>query len=59
MPLLVIFFCWDWRSGKRLSFRHMNADSRTAANAELSIQNISHQNGDIPGQKSIDEDGIW
>ena len=58
MPIVTICLCWDWNSGKRVSFRHVNNDGKTNIPPEIVNQKYSYQNGDNRAQKPLVEDKI-
>lgn len=54
MATVTIFLCWDWRSGKRITFGHVDAGIKSDIPSELEPT----QNGDIQGHKPLVEDRI-
>ena len=46
LPIATTFLCWDWRSGKRMSFSHVSEETKKHIPSELKIENNSLQNGD-------------
>ena len=58
MPITTTFLCWDWRSGKRMSFKHVNTDTESNIRPELNSEKAFSQNGDAKAHKPLVQDSI-
>ena len=58
MPMITTFLCWDWRSGKRMSFSHVKSNTESNTPPELNSDNAFTQNGDVKVHKPLVQDNI-
>ena len=58
MPITTMFLCWDWRSGKRMSFKHVDSDTESNIRPEMNTEHTFTQNGDAKAHKPLVKDNI-